>query len=471
MIVKSGVILMLVVLTECQRDAPNIAISLRALRPKGFRAYITAEANETQFLFFNAILYEDMEKAINSGSDIGLVFGAATRQAGDAFKWIFEDLHVPIDIGTVIRYGVFIPEELPTGANEYGQANLTFTGKLPDYQLFRVTALQDPLAPPPHCLPSVTKVRGKQVCAGDVIFEDNFDTLQEDVWQIEQYIPTDHPENPFVSYQSLTSDPNVFVREGKLHIEPKLQENLMRRNSQSIQTGTLDLTDGCTRRQCSKVAFGPDILPPIVSGRLTSMPFAFTYGIVHIRAKFPRGEWLYPELLVEPLFKKYSGEKDLANILKVAKITEDYVGVESFLNDGMNRACQPHEFNRTYMIFFDRTEDFHEYKLKWTPDTIELSADDTVYARADMRRIQHCFKDIFPGFGPDYHDFRHLTLGLAVGGTSMFSDSVVTNAGHAKPWRNVDAKASLNFWRNKHRWMPTWASPGLEIDFVKVTAL
>lgn len=45
---------------------------------------------------------------------------------------------------------------------------------------------------------------------------------------------------------------------------------------------------------CMKHAWGADILPPVVSGRITSKGFAFTYGIVTVRAKLPQGDWLYP---------------------------------------------------------------------------------------------------------------------------------------------------------------------------------
>ena len=48
------------------------------------------------------------------------------------------------------------------------------------------------------CLPTVTSVRNGQACAGQIVFEDNFDSLREDLWQIEQYIP-DEPVS-FTSY-------------------------------------------------------------------------------------------------------------------------------------------------------------------------------------------------------------------------------------------------------------------------------
>lgn len=49
-----------------------------------------------------------------------------------------------------------------------------------------------------------------------------------------------------------------------------------------------------TANDCVRQAKGANILPPIVSGRMTTKSFAFTYGTIHIRAKLPQGDWLYP---------------------------------------------------------------------------------------------------------------------------------------------------------------------------------
>lgn len=46
---------------------------------------------------------------------------------------------------------------------------------------------------------------------------------------------------------------------------------------------------------CKRNAFAAYILPPVISGRLnTKSSFAFQHGRIQIRAKLPRGDWLYP---------------------------------------------------------------------------------------------------------------------------------------------------------------------------------
>ena len=40
---------------------------------------------------------------------------------------------------------------------------------------------------------------------------------------------------------------------------------------------------------------GQDIISPVASARIvTSDSFSFTYGVVEIRAKMPKGDWLAP---------------------------------------------------------------------------------------------------------------------------------------------------------------------------------
>lgn len=40
---------------------------------------------------------------------------------------------------------------------------------------------------------------------------------------------------------------------------------------------------------------GSNILPPIVSARLTTKnSFSFRYGVVEIKAKLPHGDWVVP---------------------------------------------------------------------------------------------------------------------------------------------------------------------------------
>ncbi|CAG9782091.1 unnamed protein product [Diatraea saccharalis] len=103
---------------------------------------------------------------------------------------------------------------------------------------------------PVKCRRTLTKVRGGTACGGQTIFEDDFSTLKEDVWQIEHYIPiSSHPvgydvsyfEHPFVSYQNRLDDPVVFVSNGFLQITAKVLERLSEYDNDTVYFEDLDL--------------------------------------------------------------------------------------------------------------------------------------------------------------------------------------------------------------------------------------
>ncbi|XP_069359058.1 beta-1,3-glucan-binding protein-like isoform X1 [Maniola hyperantus] len=450
-----------------ESNIPNVIATakLRALHPTGFRAYIHISGDvQTKGVIFNGVL-------IGRKNRTKSLWGSAIKQARGG--WIFEDPHLALKVGNTISYHILIADGISRSIKEKDRNSYTLYGFVFSYQ---VSVLEDPLAPETDCTPTRTKVRGRYVCAGELIFEDNFDKFREDLWRIEQYIPVDHPDHPFVSYQRLTSDPNVFVANGTLHIVPKLQENLLK-GEESILSGHLDLSDGCTRKMCSKEASGQDILPPIVSGRLTSYLFSFKYGIVYVRAKVPKGDWLYPEILLEPLLKKYGGKFggkfSLPEILKVSLAdgnrvnNEDYSLVYQIFNRaqlglGNCGATQTESTTRFDHEFWG--DDFHEYVLRWTPDEIKLTVDGDKYFY--WRRPSLCENIPTSAF-----DYLHVTLGVAAGGVAEFPDNSSTDNGKPKPWRNGDPKASLRFWEERHSWLSTWTQRSLIVDYIKVVAL
>lgn len=57
-------------------------------------------------------------------------------------------------------------------------------------------------------------------------------------------------------------------------------------------------------QECRRKAEYARILPPVVSARFTTRKsFSFKYGKMEIRAKLPKGDWLYPrkQNLIYPL--------------------------------------------------------------------------------------------------------------------------------------------------------------------------
>lgn len=59
----------------------------------------------------------------------------------------------------------------------------------------------------------------------------------------------------------------------------------------------------------------------------------------------------------------------------------------------------------------------------------------------------------------------YLIINLAVGGTNgFFPDGL----GDGKPWSNTDPHAANDFWAGVKQWGPTWSSPSLQVDSVRV---
>ncbi|CAH2237569.1 beta-1,3-glucan-binding protein-like [Pararge aegeria] len=454
-------------LVSAQYTIPDVTI--QALKPKGIRVSIPDSRGVSLFVFQG-----NLNKEIGS-NDVGVIAGEVTNPMDGL--WMYEDLDLQLKVGDVIYYYVFVSND----GKGYVKDRLTFT----------VRVLEDPISTGPNdCAPTQTRVRNGQACAGKIIFEEKFDYLREDVWQIEQYIP-DEPDYPFVSYQRPFNVPTVSVQGGYLRIEPKLQQNIPGFSNSSIEMGSLDLFSGCTATstKCRTEAWGASILPPIVSGKLTSKAFAFTYGVVEIRAKLPQGDWLYPDILLESFLKKYGSLNYASGVLRVAGArgngqlsvgTADFGNKLLFGGVLMDAKCRD-------ILLRNKTssrpwgDDYHIYAVRWTPDEITLLVDGEEWTR--ITPSSNSLKDLFSTscdiprsvlatgskLAP-FDDHFVLSLGVAAGGITEFPDGV-TSAGKPKPWQNTSRKASLRFWQDIASWIETWRQPALLVDYVTVRAL
>ncbi|XP_032520894.2 beta-1,3-glucan-binding protein-like isoform X1 [Danaus plexippus] len=458
------------------------SVTLQALKPKGIRVFLPDDPRIKLFLF------EGIVKSDNGTKSEREIWGYGSKKK---YGWVYEDFDIELKFGQSIDYSVFVSGNNPSfeSKGSDGESELKLFGNIRKFNTFLVTVLEDPTAHGPHCPKTATRVRGGKACAKEVIFEDNFNRFRDDLWQIEHYIPIDHPEHPFVSYQRRTTDPTVKIENGTLQIIPRIQQDLLK--SESILTATLDLNSGCTQPLCSIRATGAEILPPIASGRLTTARFAFTYGTIHIRAKVPIGDWIYPEILLAPLSQKYGSLNDASGILKIALVRgnvepgNDKYG-NKILAGGpiINAKC------RSALEFYYKTipvgywgDDFHEYTLHWAPDHLKFSVDNVTYGF--YKPGASGLKSWLPSScrGPWYEllktggiiapfdDHFQIVLGVAVGGSVEFADYIKSSNGENKPWRNRGRKASLSFWQNRDTWLNTWTQPALVIDYVKVVAL
>ncbi|GBP49634.1 Beta-1,3-glucan-binding protein [Eumeta japonica] len=461
-------IILLKTSTICGFEVPPVNIA--ALKPKGFRASIPNQEGITLFVFQGNI-----NRNIQS-PNVGTLTGEIDEVTDN--EWVYEDESVQLKVGDVIHYYVTVIHDK--------------SGYIKDGQSFTVAELTDRSGTvsgntgnnTPDCRPSLTTYRGGSVCSGQVILQEDFNTLNENTWTIEHKIPINHPEYPFVSYQRSS----VSVENGRLVIRPKLQEAEPGFNRDSIESGTLNLINsGCTEstEACQMTAFGYHILPPVVSGRVLCRSMAFKYGVVEIRAKLPQGDWLYPELLLEPFIHKYGNDKFASGVIKVAAAAGNrnlFMGTNAQGNELLfGGAIISSECNDTFIFQKLATagwgDEFHTYSLRWEPERLILSVDGREWSRLDAgenlssKLPPACARTLMGGRLAPFDTEFYLTLGVAAGGVITFRDDSYSS-GRAKPWRNSNSKAKLHFWQDLSYWYPTWGdSSALIVESVKVTAL
>jgi len=299
---------------------------------------------------------------------------------------------------------------------------------------------------------------------------------------------------------------NSFVEDGILYLVPTLTSDVV--GTEAIFDGaTFNLT-GCTAANqtgCGVVSNTTTrtVINPVQSARLTTInSTSIRYGKVEIRAKNPRGDWLWPALWMLPLNNTYgpwplSGEIDImearGNDISYTQQGRNYVrgslnwGPLSFLN----------EVAKTFSWWTNRRtgydQAFHTYTLEWSSKFIRAYVDTRLHFMLNINFDEPFFtRGDFPpsvfngstgqevpvtnpwGLGDNAAPFDqpfYLIMDLAVGGTNgWFPDG----AG-GKPWLDQSSTAMYDFARAQEQWYSTWPTDpkerALAIDYVKMWQL
>ncbi|KAJ7598692.1 concanavalin A-like lectin/glucanase domain-containing protein [Mycena floridula] len=245
--------------------------------------------------------------------------------------------------------------------------------------------------------------------------------------------------------------------------------------------------------------------------------------MIEIRAKMPRGDWMWPAMWMLPVPKDEiegdvnnptkstdgfygawprSGEIDIVesrgNGIEYTARGRNYV--QSSLNWGptalLNSVAKSYSWWSDKRTGFD--EGFHTYRLEWTPDFIRVSIDTRLHTLLDIPFKQDFFTrgdypDTFTNTStgaiqqltnpwsaaseggakaaPFDRPF-YLILNLAVGSrTGWFPEGQGD-----KPWLDGSSVAMKTWWEKRAEWLPTW--PGyssgdirdraLVVDYVKM---
>nr|CAD7404538.1 unnamed protein product [Timema cristinae] len=231
---------------------------------------------------------------------------------------------------------------------------------------------------------------------------------------------------------------------------------------------------------------GQDIMLPIQSARIRTLgSFGFLYGRVEVRARMPRGDWIWPAIWMKPVDNEYgawpsSGEIDLVEIRSNRKLRSS-----QGLSQGVDRMGATLHFgvNSSYNIWrpthweksladqgTDFAADYHLYGMEWTEDSIIFTVDGEKIGGVTPPEGGF-WKLLLSQLTPltdSYLCNFFLILNVAVGGR-FFSDSMV-NSPFPRPWNWSSPHPMRDFWERRDEWLPTWdhENSTLRVDYIRV---
>ncbi|GAB1860313.1 Beta-1,3-glucan-binding protein [Camponotus japonicus] len=441
----------------------DVEVTVEPLHPVGLRMSIPDEEGIT-LVAFHVKINEDF---------YGLEAGQIARDIVKVRngRWTYQDRQTQLNRGDIIYYWVHVVYR-GLGYNTVDKSYPVTDFYNSDGTIYIGNKAQD--QDQTSCTrPSVTWVfkngGRRQACSQELLFEDHFDTINATTWNsIQRFANHFAPDYEFVVYMTndVTDVSNGWLRIKPIPLDTKFS------NREFTSNGELEL-EGCTGKvgtfDCHRRAFAAYILPPVISGRLnTKGKFEFLFGRIEIKARLPRGDWVYPLLTLESAenteFGLHREIRIASSVGNEALTTPDHKDISGHIlraggftyslneSDSTNRSKLPkRQSSKTW------ADDSHTFEVKWSSGLIVVKVDGVEYGQQTV--------DI--AFGKQ----SYLTLGIAVGGIHEFPD-LVTSSGYTKPWRNDGSQAIYNFYQAKDNWQPTWnTDTALKVDYVKIWAL
>lgn len=339
-----------------------------------------------------------------------------------------------------------------------------------------------------------------------LIFEDEFDSLNLDVWEHE--ITAGGGGNWEFQYYT-NNRTNSYVRDGKLFIKPTLTIDALNDGPNSLTKGALDLWgsqpgDVCTGNAfwgCRREGNPTNIINPVQSARLrSSRGFSFKYGKVEVEAKMPKGDWLWPAIWMLPLRNAYgkwpaSGEIDIVEARGNRQYTDNNGKEQGVKNAGSTlhfgsdfwHNKWPKAHGEKLASSGSYGDSFHKYVLIWDENHISISIDgsevlnvtptNTMWEYGGLDQDGNIDNPWRAGtkMAPFDQEF-FLILNVAVGGTAFFPDHNHNPTG--KPWSDASQTAPRDFWNAHATWYPTWhpttnngEDAAMQIKYIRVYKL
>ncbi|KAL4234516.1 hypothetical protein ACF0H5_006159 [Mactra antiquata] len=329
----------------------------------------------------------------------------------------------------------------------------------------------------------------QKVRRGTVVFRDDFngafnpDGWNYEVsmyggynWEVQAYVPDAR---------------NIFTRNGHLFIKPTLTTDHPNFNDGNMNSATMDMNalyGYCTnndRYGCVREGqYGT--LPPVMSGKIKSKA-TIKFGKVEVRARIPRGDWIWPAIWMLPKDSHYggwprSGEIDMMES-RGNTVAKDGSGHNHGVNEvGATMHWGPDAGHNKYYLTHgdlggDWSHSLHTYRLEWTVHHIQVFVDDVIMMNVPISQ-SFWQKGGFGGSNlwssgtkaAPFDQPFYLILNVAIAGTNgFFPDNWSYN--HPKPWNNNSPTEPADFWNARNSWYPTWQgdAAAMEIDYVEMT--
>ncbi|CAL7943945.1 unnamed protein product [Xylocopa violacea] len=423
------------------------------LKPQGIRISIP-DTPGLRFFSFQG----NINKAI-ALNQAGQISGEIYRKTND--KWIVEDQDVHLVDGDVIHYWIHV--QVNEAVHEGEVQTWTVASRGEDQNIEKA-----------------------ETVTGELIFDDPFNTLNRSIWMYEVKAPLS-PDYEFCVYHNEQHTFLTKIDSGKLRIKPVLLEDIYGENITTY--GSLIVSD-CTSivpAECSRRATSFNILPPVLSSRLTTKEsFSFRYGKIEIRAKFPEGDWLYPEMWLEPKYNSYgAGYSSGRVILGLARGNDNLINVSTGdifdsrrldygFRIGTSTNVEDHFVSKIEREKPKWTKGFHVYTTIWNSNGFQFLVDGEEVGKLSPPSSGWMCGTNFDKMAPFDQEF-YITIGVGVGGVRVFADGTISS-GYKKPWRNISAKAMLQFWQARNKWLTSWKRENgqniaFEIDYVRVWSL
>ncbi|KAH8096817.1 concanavalin A-like lectin/glucanase domain-containing protein [Cristinia sonorae] len=304
-------------------------------------------------------------------------------------------------------------------------------------------------------------------------------------------------------FQMTTTDSaNLHVTNGQLYLVPTLtsdeigKDKLMNGYTYKLPQCSAAKTNSSACQMTSS-ALKQQVIPPVKSARVnTKGKVNIRFGKVEVRAKLPKGDWLWPAIWMLPeddtIYGPWplGGEMDImearGNGLEYGAQGLDFV--RSSLNYGVLDAVQTHIFGWWSSKRKPYNKDFHTYAMEWTPDWMRFYVDTKLQATINMKitgKGGHDFftRGHFPKTAHNNSDTEvvvqniwanaggspaapfdqafYLILDLAAGGTSGWFPDNIGN----KPWFDNSGTAMRDFALAQDTWHATWATNENDLAF------